>query len=134
MTARIAFAGAVPYCHDNREKVQLLEELEEKYLDNIFCYFGGDACDAAEKLIKAHPFYRSWDELEKNSSDITSGNIYIPRAVYSAVRAELIALDRAGLADVYASQCGEGVYIEVSACGQVTRRINRIINRAFQEV
>ena len=127
MTARISFALTLPFCRDNEEKRQTLTDHEEIMLDDVFAIYGGDAEKYVKRLLAEHPLYHAWDELEKCSSDMEERSVYLPRAVYDAARADIIALNRAGLAEVYTSQCGEGVYLSVYACAQVQRKINRII-------
>lgn len=127
MTARISFALTLPLCRDNEEKRQTLADHEKMMLDNIFSIYGTDAEKYAERLLADHPLYHGWQELEKTSSDMEETSVYLPRAVYIAVRAEIIALNHAGLAEVYTSQCGEGVHLSVYTCAQVRHKINRII-------
>lgn len=127
MTARISFALTVPLCRDNEEKRQTLADHEKMMLDNVLSAYGSDACDYAAHLLNDRPLFCSWQELEKTSSDMEETSVYLPRAVYIAVRAEVIALNHAGLAEVYTSQCGEGVHLSVYACAQVRHKINRII-------
>lgn len=129
MTARISFALTLPFCRDNAEKRQTLADHEKMMLDHVFTVYGRNAEKCAKRLLVKHPLYRSWNELEKSSSDMCEEKMYLPRAVYDAARAEIIALNHAGLAEVYTSQCGEGVYFEVYACAQVRRKIDRIIDR-----
>lgn len=128
MTARISFALTLLYCRNNGEKRQTLADHEKMMLDNIFSAYGGDAAKYAERLLAEHPLYRNWNELEKSSSDMQEEKMYFPRAVYDAARADIIALDHAGLAEVYLSQCGESVYLEVYACAQVRRKIDGVID------
>lgn len=128
MTARISFALTLPLCRDSEEKRQTLADHEEIMLDDIFAIYGGDAEKYAKRLLAEHPLYRAWDELEKTSSDMEEESVYLPRAVYNAARAEIITLNHAGLAEVYTSQCGEGVHLSVYACAQVRRKIDRIID------
>ena len=127
MTARISFALTLPFCRDNDEKRQTLADHEEIMLNDVFAVYGGDAEKYAKRLLAERPLYRAWDELEKRSSDMEEESIYISRAVYDAARADIVALDHAGLAEVYTSQCGEGVHLTVYACAQVRRKIDRII-------
>ena len=127
MSARISFALTLPLCHDNDEKRQTLTDHEEIMLDDVFAIYGGDAEKYAKRLLAEHPLYQTWNELEKSSSDMEERSVYLPRAVYDAARADIIALNRAGLAEVYTSQCSEGVYLTVYACAQVRRKIDRII-------
>lgn len=129
MTARISFALTMPFCRDNGEKCETLNDIQDIMLNDVFTMYGSDACDYAKRLLDKHPIYHSWKELEKTSSDMNEGSIYISREVYNAVRAEVMSLNRAGLAEIYTSQCGEGVMFEVYACEQVRREIDRIINR-----
>lgn len=129
MTARISFALALPYCRDSEEKRQTLADHENMLLDDIFAIYGSDASDYAAHLLDDHPLFSSWEKLEKTSSDMEKENVYLSCVLYNAVRAEIIALNHAGLAEVYTSQCGEGVYLEVYACAQVRRKIGRIISR-----
>lgn len=128
MTTRISFALTLPLCRDNDEKRQTLADHEEIMLDNIFAIYGRDAEEYAKRLLAEHPLYQAWKELEKSSSDMKKESIYLPREVYKAARAEIMMLDRAGLAEVYASQCDEVVFLSVYACAQVRRKIDRIIN------
>lgn len=127
MSARISFALTLPFCRDNDEKRQTLADHEKMLLDNVFSAYGSDACDYAAHLLDDRPLFCSWQELEKTSSDMDEGSVYIPRDVYEDARAELMSLNRAGLAEVYTSQYGEGVYLTVYACAQVRRKIDRII-------
>lgn len=128
MSARISFALTMPLCRDNCEKRKVLADHENTLLDDIFAIYGSDACDYAKRLLNEHPLYHGWEELEKTSSDMEKETAYLSRVLYNAVRPEIIALNHAGLAEVYTSQCGEGVYLEVYACAQVMRKINRIID------
>lgn len=128
MTARISFALTLPLCRDNDEKRQTLADHEKIMLDNIFTIYGRDAKEYAKRLLAEHPLYRAWKELEKSSSDMKRESVYLPREVYKAARAEIMMLDHAGLAEVYASQCDEVVHLSVYACAQVRRKIDRIIN------
>lgn len=128
MTARISFALTLPYCRDNEEKRQTLADHEDIMFDDVFALFGREAEEYAKRLLAEHPLYHGWDALEKTSSDMKKGSVYLPRDVYIAIRAEIMALNHAGLAEVYTSQCGEGVQLSVYACEQVRRKINRIIN------
>lgn len=130
MTARISFALTMPFCRDNSEKREVLADHEKMLLDNVFSAYGSDACDYAAHLLDDRPLFCSWKELEKTSSDMDEGNVYIPREVYENARAEIMSLNHAGLAEVYTSQCEEGVYIGVYACGQVRQEIDRIINKS----
>lgn len=129
MSARISFALAMPFCYDNKEKRQILADHEVIFIDDVYALYGADACAYAERLTVEHPFYSSWEELEKFSPDMEKESVYLSRVLYNAVRAEIIALNHAGLAEVCTSQCGEGVYLEVYACAQVRRKIDRIISR-----
>lgn len=128
MTARISFALALPFCRDSEEKRQTLADHEKMLLDNVFLAYGSDACDYAAHLLDDRPLFCSWKELEKTSSDMRKESVYLTRAVYNAVRADIIILNHAGLAEVYTSQCGEGVQLTVYACAQVRHKINRIID------
>lgn len=128
MTARISFALTLPLCKSHAEKLEVLDEHESNFLDNIFSSYGSDAKKYAEKLIVKHPFYSNWKELEKASSDMKKESVYLPREVYKAARAEIMMLDHAGLAEVYASQCDEVVFLSVYACAQVRRKIDHIIS------
>lgn len=128
MTARISFALTLPFCRDNDEKRQTLADHEEIMLDDVFALFGREAEEYAKRLLAKHPLYRGWDELEKTSSDMEEESVYLPRAVYDAIRTDILILNHAGLAEVYPSQCGEGVHLTVYACAQVRRKINRIID------
>lgn len=128
MTARISFALTLPLCKSHAEKLEVLDEHESNFLDNIFSLYGSDAEKYTEKLIVKHPFYSNWKELEKASSDMKKESVYLPREVYKAARAEIMMLDHAGLAEVYASQCDEVVFFSVYACAQVRRKIDRIIS------
>lgn len=134
MTARISFVLTLPFCRDNEEKQQTLTDHEKMMLDNVYGAYGANACDYAAHLLDDHPFFQSWKELEKISSDMDKGSVYLPRAVYDAARADIIALNRAGLAEVYTSQCGEGVCLNVYACAQVRRKIERIFDDAREYV
>lgn len=127
MTARISFALALPYCRNSEEKRQTLADHEKMMLDNVFTAYGSDACDYAAHLLDDRPLFSSWKELEKTSSDMKEEFVYLPRAVYDTARAEIIALNHAGLAEMCTSQCDEGVYLSVYACAQVRRKINHII-------
>ena len=134
MSARISFALTMPFCRDNEEKRQTLADHEIIFADDVYALYGLAASEYAEKLMQKHPFYRGWEELEKTSSDMEKETVYLSRVLYNAVRAEIIALNRAGLAEVYTSQCGEGVYLEAYACAQVRRKINRIIDHAQEYI
>lgn len=128
MSARISFALTLPFCCNNEEKRQTLTDHEEIMLDDVFTLFGREAEEYAKRLLAEHPLYCGWDELEKTSSDMEEESVYLPRAVYDAIRTDILILNHAGLAEVYPSQCDEGVYLTVYACAQVRRKINRIIN------
>lgn len=132
MTARISFALTLPLCPGNKEKLQTLTEHEEIMLDDVFTAYGWKAGEYARRVLAEHPLYRSWDALEKTSPDMERKSVYLPRAVYNAVRADVIALNHAGLAEVHTAQCGEGVYLEVYACAQVCRKIDRIITALYR--
>lgn len=134
MSAHISFALTMPLCRDNCEKREVLADHENTLLDGIFAVYGSDACDYAKRLLNEHPLYHGWEELEKTSSDMEKETAYLSRVLYNAVRPEIIALNHAGLAEVYTSQCGEGVYLEVYACAQVRRKIDRIINSGREYV
>lgn len=134
MTARISFALTLPYCRDNAEKREVLADHEKMFLNNVFSSYGSDASNYAEHLLDDRPFFQNWQELEKTSSDMEEGSVYIPHEVYESARAEIMMLNHAGLAEVYASQCDEGVYLSVYACAQVRRKIDRIINSGREYV
>lgn len=134
MVARISFALTMPLCRDNCEKREVLADHEGMLLDDIFAIYGSDACCYAKRLLNEHPLYHGWEELEKTSSDMEKETAYLSRVLYNAVRPEIIALNHAGLAEVYTSQCGEGVYLEVYACAQVMRKIGRIIDDAQEYI
>ena len=134
MTARISFALTMPLCRDNGEKCETLNDIQDIMLNNVFNAYGSDACDYAKRLLDKHPIYHSWKELEKTSSDMEEGSVYISREVYESARAEIMMLNHAGLAEVYPSQCDEGVYITVYACAQVRRKIDRIIDNGYKYV
>lgn len=134
MSARISFALSLPFCRDNCEKREVLADHEKMLLDNVFSAYGSDACDYAAHLLDDRPLFQSWKELEKTSSDMDEGSVYIPHEVYESARAEIMMLNHAGLAEVYPSQCDEGVYMTVYACAQVRRKIDRIINNNCEYV
>lgn len=128
MTARISFALSLSFCRDNEEKRQTLADHDVIFVDDVYAIYGRDASEYAEKLIAEHPLFHCWEELEKTAPDMGEESVYLTRTMYNAVRAEVIALNHAGLAEVYTSECGEGVLLSVYACEQVRRKINRIIN------
>lgn len=130
MTARISFALTLPLCKSHAEKLEVLDDHESDFLDNIFSQFGSDAEKYAEKLIAEHPFYSNWKELEKASSDMETRYILVSRAVWEHIRANVVTLHHAGLCNAEPAQCGNSTALTITACGQVIRKIGCIIDHA----
>ena len=130
MTARISFALTMPLCKSHAEKLEVLDEHESDFLDNIFSVYGSDAEKYAEKIIAEHPFYSNWKELEKDSSDMETRDILVSRAVWNHIRASVVTLHHAGLCNAEPAQCGNSTALTVTACGQVMCKIGRIIDHA----
>lgn len=134
MTARISFALTLPLCKSHAEKLEVLDEHESDFLDNIFTLYGSDAEKYAKKLIIKHPFYSNWKELEKASSDMGTRYILVSRAVWEHIRSRMVALHHAGLCNAEPSQCGNSTALTVTACAQVMRKIGRIIDDAQEYI
>lgn len=134
MTARISFALTLPLCKSHAEKLEVLDEHESDFLDNIFSLFGSDAEKYAEKLIAKHPFYSNWKELEKASSDMETRYIFVSRAVWEHIRSRMVTLHHAGLCSAEPSQCGNSTALTITACAQVMRKVGCIIDDAQEYI
>ena len=134
MTARISFALTLPLCKSHAEKLEVLDEHESDFLDNIFSVYGSDAEKYAENLIAEHPFYSNWKELEKDSSDMSTRYILVSRAVWEHIRANVVTLHHAGLCNAEPAQCGNSTALTITACGQVMCKIGRIIDDAQEYI
>lgn len=134
MTARISFALTLPLCKSHAEKLEVLDEHENDFLNNIFSLFGSDAEKYAEKLIIKHPFHSNWKELEKASSDTETRYILVSRAVWEHIRSRMVVLHHAGLCNAEPSQCGNSTALTITACAQVMRKIGRIIDDAQEYI
>lgn len=134
MTARISFALTLPLCKSHAEKLEVLDEHESDFLDNIFSVYGSNAEKYAEKIIAEHPFYSNWKELEKDSSDMSTCYILVSRAVWEHIRSRMVALHHAGLCSAEPSQCDNSTALTITACAQVMHKIGRIIDDAQEYI
>lgn len=123
--ARLAVAWAKH--DDTTSPTKMLAHAENDFFATVEWVYGWDASEQAVAMLDKYPLTSR--KCPYDLADRKPSSLWLFREEWEVCRADLLALNRWGLASIEPSACDDGIYLAVSCRAEAVPLINRIIDR-----